>query len=53
MKDTNAFLPAELERQHTAELPRRELLAAITLFGLPLAGVSGVNVDIAGPHFLA
>jgi hypothetical protein len=41
----------ELEGQHTAELPRRELLASIILFGIPLAGVSdvAVNVDTSGP----
>ena len=44
----------ELEAQHTAELPRRELLASVILFGIPLAGVSDVAVDVntAGPGWL-
>jgi hypothetical protein len=53
MTNTPAFTPAELELEHTAELPRRDLLAAITLFGLPILGVSDVGVDVSGPHFLA
>lgn len=46
---------AELEAQHTAELPDRELLLAVTLLGLPLIGLDGVNVnlDTSGPNWLA
>ena len=47
------FTVEELESQHTAELPGRDLLAALTVFGLPLAGVSGVDANISGPRFLA
>lgn len=47
------FTLEDLENQHTAELPRRELMAAVTLFGFPIAGVSDVGVDISGPRFLA
>lgn len=47
------FTLAELKAQHAAELPGRELLAAVTLFGLPIVGVSDVAVNISGPRFLA
>jgi hypothetical protein len=49
-----AFTMEELDRQHTAELPRRDLLVAITVLGLPLVGVSdvAVNVNTAGPNWL-
>ena len=57
MTHTNAsdFTVEDLEGQHAAELPARELLPAVTLFGLPLVGVSGVdvNVDTSGPNWLA
>lgn len=48
------FTIDELEDQHAAELPARDLLAALTLFGIPLVGVSGVsaNVDTSGPGWL-
>ena len=51
---SRSFSIGELEQQHTAELPRRDLLAAVTLFGFPIAGVSdvGVNVDTSGPGWL-
>ena len=47
------FALEDLENQHTAELPSRDLLAALTIFGLPLVGVSDVGADISGPRFLA
>lgn len=47
------FTLEDLENQHTAELPSRDLLAAITLFGFPILGVSDVGADISGPRFLA
>ena len=47
------FTLDDLENQHTAELPSRDLLAALTIFGLPLIGVSDVGADISGPRFLA
>jgi hypothetical protein len=55
MNDTmnSGFTFEELELQHTAELPGRDLLAALTIFGLPVAGVSGVDASISGPRFLA
>jgi hypothetical protein len=53
MTKMKPFTSAELESQHTAELPGRELLAALTLFGLPILGVSGVAVNVSGPRFLA
>ena len=48
------FSVEELESQHAAELPGRHLMAALTILGLPLVGVSGVDVNIntAGPNWL-
>ena len=50
----NDFSVEELDSQHTADLPGRHLMAALTVFGIPLVGVSGVdvNVDTAGPNWL-
>lgn len=46
---------AELEAQHTAQLPDRELLLNLSLLGIPLVGLDGVNInlDTAGPNWLA
>lgn len=51
---TPGFGRDELQAQHTAELPRRELLASVILFGIPIAGVSdvAVNVNTSGPGWL-
>lgn len=48
------FSVEELASQHVAELPGRQLMAALTVLGLPLVGVSGVDVNIntAGPNWL-
>lgn len=45
---------AELENQHGAELPVRDLMIGVSLFGIPLVGVDGVavNVDTSGPNWL-
>lgn len=52
--DNAEFTLAELDSQHTAELPRRDLLIGVSLLGIPLAGVSdvAVNVDTSGPNWL-
>ena len=44
----------ELQSQHTAVLPARDLMIGISLLGLPLVGVSdvGVTVDTSGPNWL-
>jgi hypothetical protein len=44
----------ELESQHAAELPARDLMIGISLLGLPLVGLDGVavNVDTSGPNWL-
>lgn len=47
------FSSEDLERQHSTQLPSRDLLAALTIFGLPLVGVSDVGANISGPRFLA
>ncbi len=48
------FSREELESQHAAVLPPRRLLAAVTLLGIPIMGVSDVAVDIdtSGPGWL-
>ena len=54
MRNVTAFTVEELESQHTAELPPRELLISVNLLGIPLVGVSdvGVTVDTSGPNWL-
>ena len=44
----------ELDSQHAAELPGRELLIGVSVLGIPLAGIDGVavNVDTSGPGWL-
>ena len=48
------FSVEELDSQHTAELPGRQLLAGLSLLGIPLVGLDGVNVnvDTSGPNWL-
>ena len=48
------FTQEELEDQHAAELPSRNLLIGVSLLGIPLVGVDGVtvNVDTRGPNWL-
>ena len=50
----NDFSPEELDAQYTAELPSRDLLITVSVLGLPLAGVDGLNanVDTRGPNWL-
>lgn len=50
----DAFTASELEAQQAEELPKREQMLALTLLGLPLVGVAGVdvNVDTTGPGWL-
>ncbi len=45
---------AEMENETMTELPGRELLAGISLLGIPLVGVDGVTVNIStgGPGWL-
>jgi hypothetical protein len=52
--DNTDFSLDELDSQHTAELPRRDLLIGVSLLGIPLLGVSdvNVNVDTEGPNWL-
>ena len=51
---SSAFTHDDLEAQHTAELPARDLMISVSLLGIPLAGVDGiaVNVDTSGPNWL-
>ncbi len=48
------FSLEELDAQHAAELPRRQLLLGVSVLGIPLAGIDGVavNVNTAGPRWL-
>lgn len=50
----NDFSFEELDSQHAGVLPGRQLLAALSLLGIPLVGVDGVNVnvDTKGPNWL-
>lgn len=43
----NDLTVEELEVQHAAELPERELLITVTLLGIPIIGLSGINVSIS------
>lgn len=43
---SRAFSLEELERQHIAELPRRDLMAGISRLGLPLLSISDVSAKI-------
>jgi hypothetical protein len=44
----------DLEGQHAAQLPDRDLMIGISLLGIPLVGLDGlaVNVNTAGPNWL-
>jgi hypothetical protein len=52
--NTSDFTLEDLEGQQAAELPTRDLLIGVSLFGIPLAGVDGVavNADTSGPNWL-
>lgn len=45
--EKNDFSVEELDSQHCAELPERDLLIAVTLLGIPVVGVTGINVSIS------
>ncbi len=53
MEKQKEFTVEELESQHAAELPGRDLMAALSVLGIPLLGISDVTVNISGPRFLA
>jgi hypothetical protein len=44
----------ELEGEQAVALPRRDLLLGVSLLGIPLVGLDGlnVNVDTSGPNWL-
>ncbi len=52
--DNHDFSVEELDSQHSAILPGRQLLVAVSLLGIPLVGLDGVNVnvDTKGPNWL-
>lgn len=52
--DNRDFSVEELDSQHAAVLPGRQLLVAVSLLGIPLVGLDGVNVnvDTKGPNWL-
>ena len=55
MKISNSkFTLAQLDKQHTADLPERDLLIGASALGIPLTGADGVsvNVDINSPNWL-
>ncbi|HEX3622836.1 MAG TPA: hypothetical protein VHT97_11015 [Acidimicrobiales bacterium] len=43
----------ELDGEFATELPDRNLLVALSLLGIPLVGLDGITVNIAGPRFVA
>lgn len=45
----------ELEHEHAAELPGRDLLISLTVLGIPLMGITdlGALLNTAGPNWLA
>lgn len=51
---TSALTTAELDQQAASPLPRRDLLLGISILGLPLVSLDGVdiNVDTSGPNWL-
>jgi hypothetical protein len=51
---SNDFTLSELEAQHSAVLPARNLMIGVSVLGLPLVGLDGVavNVDTSGPNWL-
>lgn len=55
MEKTETTEPLEaVAGEQAIELPRRNLMATVSVLGLPLVGVSdvGVNVDTTGPGWL-
>lgn len=44
----------DLEHEEAIELPKRHLMATVSVLGFPVAGVSdvGVNADTSGPGWL-
>jgi hypothetical protein len=44
----------EMDSEHAAELPARDLMVGISLLGIPLVSLDGltVNVTTAGPNWL-
>lgn len=44
----------DLEREQAVELPKRRLMATVSVLGFPLVGVSdvGANADTSGPGWL-
>lgn len=41
------FSAAELEHQDVVELPQRDLMIAVTVLGIPIVGLSGIEVRIS------
>jgi hypothetical protein len=42
-----AFTVEELEQQHTAQLPDRDLMIGLTVLGIPLVGVDGLSLSVS------
>ena len=51
-RTSSMFSTEELDSEAARELPSRDLLATVSILGLPLVGVSDVAVNISGPGFL-
>lgn len=46
-REGRGFSPEELDRQDVVELPQRDLMIAVTVLGIPIVGLSGVDLRIS------
>ena len=47
METTHDYMTlADLEEQHAVELPARDLMIAVTVLGIPVVGLQGVQLSL-------
>jgi hypothetical protein len=46
-REGRGFSPEELDGQEVVELPQRDLLITVTVLGIPIVGVSGIDLRIS------
>lgn len=44
---TNVITRDELDQQSVVALPARDLMLAVTVLGIPVVGLTGVNISIS------
>lgn len=44
---TNVITQDELDQQSVVALPARDLMLAVTVLGIPVVGLTGVNISIS------